>query len=144
MKEEHLSEIIRDFGEEKHSRIIASTVNDYRQKNTINTTTQLSKIINDAVGNFYKKQKGAHIHPATRTFQAIRVFVNNEFEELYALLISICDYIKLGGRIAILTFHSLEDRIVKNIFDHLTGYSLQSQGMNQKLKIKPIIIYISR
>ncbi|MEC8496632.1 MAG: 16S rRNA (cytosine(1402)-N(4))-methyltransferase RsmH [Pseudomonadota bacterium] len=123
MKEEHLSEIISDFGEEKYSRIIASRINDYRQKNTIKTTTQLSKIINDAVGNFYKKQKGAHIHPATRTFQAIRVFVNNEFEELYTLLIGICDYIKIGGRIAIITFHSIEDRIVKNIFDHLTGCS---------------------
>ena len=109
MKEEHLSEIISDFGEEKYSRIIASRINDYRQKNTINTTTQLSDIINDSVGNFYKKQKGTHIHPATRTFQAIRVFVNNEFEELYALLMGICDYIKLGGRIAIITFHSLED-----------------------------------
>ena len=123
MKVEHLSEIIKDFGEERYSKIIAKKIDDYRKINTINTTTQLSKIIDDAVGNFYKKQRGMHIHPATRTFQAIRVFVNNEFEEIYTLLMGICDYIKLGGRIAVITFHSLEDRIIKNIFDHLTGYS---------------------
>tara|TARA_B100001121_G_C18685351_1_gene620434 strand:+ start:808 stop:1845 length:1038 start_codon:yes stop_codon:yes gene_type:complete len=123
MKVEHLSEIIKDFGEERYSKIIAKKIDDYRKINTINTTTQLSKIIDDAVGNFYKKQRGMHIHPATRTFQAIRVFVNNEFEEIYTLLMGICDYIRLGGRIAVITFHSLEDRIIKNIFDHLTGYS---------------------
>ncbi len=123
MKVEHLSEIIKDFGEERYSKIIAKKIDDYRKINTINTTTQLSKIIDDAVGNFYKKQRGMHIHPATRTFQAIRVFVNNEFEEIYTLLMGICNYIRLGGRIAVITFHSLEDRIIKNIFDHLTGYS---------------------
>jgi len=123
MKVEHLSEIIKDFGEERYSKIIAKKIDDYRKIDTINTTTQLSKIIDDAVGNFYKKQRGMHIHPATRTFQAIRIFVNNEFEEIYTLLIGICDYIRLGGRIAVITFHSLEDRIIKNIFDHLTGYS---------------------
>ncbi len=134
MKEEHLSEIIRDFGEERYSRIIANKISDYRQKNTINTTTELSKIIDDAVGNFYKKQKGAHIHPATRTFQAIRVFVNNEFEEIYTLLMGVCDYIKLGGRIAVITFHSLEDRIVKNIFDHLTGYGSSKSRYEPKIE----------
>ena len=118
MKIEHLSEIIRDFGEERYSKVIAKKINDYREKKTINTTTELSKIIEDAVGNYYKRQRGTHIHPSTRTFQAIRVFVNNEFDELYTLLSRVCDRIKLGGRIAVITFHSLEDRIVKNIFDH--------------------------
>ena len=121
MKIEHLSEIIRDFGEERYSKVIAKKINDYREKKTINTTTELSKIIEDAVGNYYKRQRGTHIHPSTRTFQAIRVFVNNEFDELYTLLCRVCNRIKFGGRIAVITFHSLEDRIVKNIFDHLTG-----------------------
>ena len=111
MKIEHLSEIIRDFGEERYSKVIAKKINDYREKKTINTTTELSKIIEDAVGNYYKRQRGTHIHPSTRTFQAIRVFVNNEFDELYTLLSRVCDRIKFGGRIAVITFHSLEDRL---------------------------------
>ena len=134
MKEEHLSEIIKDFGEERYSRVIAKKINEYRKKNTINTTTQLSNIIDDAVGNLYKKQKGKHIHPATRTFQAVRIFVNNELEEIYTLLMGVCDYIKPGGRMAVITFHSLEDRIVKNIFDHLTGYSSSKSRYEPKLE----------
>ncbi len=134
MRIEHLAEIIRDFGEEKYSKIIVNAIDAHRKRTTINTTTQLSKIIEDAVGNFYKKQKGMHIHPATRTFQAIRVFVNNEFEEIYTLLLSICDYIKFGGRIVVITFHSIEDRIVKNIFDNLTGNSFSKSRYEPSTK----------
>lgn len=120
LKEIHLAEIIRDFGEERHARLVARRICEYRESKKIETTLELTKIIENTIGNFYKKQPGKSIHPATRTFQAIRILVNNEMQEIINLLSNLTNYLNQGGRVVVITFHSIEDRIVKNIFTHLT------------------------
>lgn len=124
LKEIQLAEIIKDFGEERHARLVARRICEYRESKKIETTLELAKIIENTIGNFYKKQPGKSIHPATRTFQAIRILVNNEMLEIINLLSNLTNYLNQGGRVVVITFHSIEDRIVKNIFTHLTKSTL--------------------
>ena len=116
--QEMLADIIRDYGEERHARRIAKYICSFREKEEINSTTQLASIIVNSVGKFYAKQK---IHPAQRTFQAIRIFVNDELEAIAEALRKIIFYLTPGSRICVISFHSLEDRIVKNIFKEEAG-----------------------
>jgi 16S rRNA (cytosine1402-N4)-methyltransferase len=116
-KEDKLSEIIEKFGEERFHNRIARFIKDARQRKPIETTGELAAIVTRAVGYKYRNLK---IHPATRTFQAIRIYVNDELGALEEALKSAIFWLKTGGRIAVISFHSLEDRIVKNIFK---GYS---------------------
>jgi 16S rRNA (cytosine1402-N4)-methyltransferase len=108
--EKSLAELIFRFGEDRASRRIASFIAEYRQRRPITTTGQLAVIVAKAVGG-----KG-RIHPATRTFQALRIAVNNELDNLQKLLDSAPELLKKDGFIAIISFHSLEDRIVKSNF----------------------------
>jgi len=110
--EKSLAELIFRFGEERASRRIASFIVEHRKRQPITTTGQLAMIIAKAIG---KSEKG-RIHPATQTFQALRIAVNNELDNLQKLLDSAPKLLKKGGHIAIISFHSLEDRIVKNNF----------------------------
>ena len=109
---EELYRIIRDYGEEKYASSIARNIVKKREEKKIETTLELVDIIRSSmpvkatIGN----------HPARRTFQAIRIEVNNELEVLKIALESALKMIKVGGRISVITFHSLEDRIVKEIF----------------------------
>lgn len=115
-EEEKLAKIIYEYGEEKWAKRIAQFISEERKANEIKTTFQLVSIIKKAI------PKGARLegaHPAKRTFQAIRIEVNKELEILKNTIISMVNYLNKGGRIAIITFHSLEDRIVKNIFKEL-------------------------
>lgn len=108
--EEKLANIIYNFGEEHASRRIAKAICQMRKKTRIITTAQLANLIEQTLGRRGK------IHPATRTFQALRIEVNRELESLEAALQQSLQLLAPGGIVAVITFHSLEDRIVKNFF----------------------------
>jgi len=110
MREEDLANVIYEFGEERRSRRIARAIVRARP---IRTTAHLAQVISAALRSM---NTGAHqrIHPATTTFQAIRIFVNRELEDLQALMDAAPDVLKKGGRLVVISFHSLEDRIVKD------------------------------
>jgi 16S rRNA (cytosine1402-N4)-methyltransferase len=109
--EAELSDIIYRFGEERHSRSIARAIVAARDEAPIATTRALANLVAAVV-----RAKGGDIHPATRTFQALRIFVNEELDELQQALHAAERVLKPGGRLAVVSFHSLEDRIVKNFF----------------------------
>lgn len=115
--EEELARIIYEYGEEKFSRKIARNICEYRKNEKIDTTGKLVKIIEKSVPKFGKNQG----HPAKRTFQAIRIEVNNEIEPLYNTIVDSIDCLKSGGRLCVIAFHSLEDRAVKNAFVNCEG-----------------------
>ena len=108
--EEELAKIIYEYGEERYSKQIAKNICEYRNNQEIHTTKQLSEIIEKSIPK--SKQKDGH--PAKRTFQAIRIEVNNEIKPLYNTVKDCIDCLKRDGRLCIITFHSLEDRVVKN------------------------------
>lgn len=112
-KEDKLAKIIYEYGEEKFSRQIAKKICEVRRNAQIQTTKQLVQIIENAIPEFAKHKEG---HPAKRTFQAIRIEVNNEIEPLYNTVINSIRALNSGGRLCIITFHSLEDRAVKNAY----------------------------
>ncbi len=109
---EQLSKIIFEFGEEKFSRSIASKIVKQRENAPIKTTLELAEIIKESVPAKVRREK----NPCKKTFQAIRIAVNNEFEHLSTGLDKAFSVLKPGGRLAVITFHSLEDRIVKQRF----------------------------
>ncbi len=109
MEYEELAQIIYDYGEERHSRRIARAIVAEREKTELNSTIQLAAIIKSA----YPGQHARGIHPARRTFQALRIYVNDELGALEAGLVAAKTILKDGGRLALISFHSLEDRIVK-------------------------------
>jgi 16S rRNA (cytosine1402-N4)-methyltransferase len=116
LSEEELSNIIRDYGEERYHRAIARALVHHRP---IKTTGQLAKIV---AGSIYGASSRAHsavprtLHPATRTFQALRIAVNDELNSLKKFVSTAIDLLSPGARLAIISFHSLEDRIVKQMF----------------------------
>lgn len=110
VSEEELANVLWQYGEEKFSRRIARAIVDARQATPITTTVQLAKIIAQAVP---KTKDTFEKHPATRSFQAIRIVVNQELTELEQGLTQALDALQAGGRLAVISFHSLEDRIVK-------------------------------
>ena len=109
-EEEKLADVIYQYGEERFSRRIAKNICIARKEKTIETTKQLVEIIEKSIPK--SKQKDGH--PAKRTFQAIRIEVNNEIKPLYNTVMDCIDCLKPQGRLCIITFHSLEDRAVKN------------------------------
>ena len=117
-KEEELARIIYEYGEEKFSRQIAKKICEERNKRKIETTKELVEIIEKAIPQFAKNKEG---HPAKRTFQAIRIEVNNEIQPLYDTVINSIKALNSGGRLCIITFHSLEDRAVKNAYTDALG-----------------------
>ncbi len=114
--EENLAKIIFKYGEEKFSRSIARNIVKAREEKNIETTSELVDIISNSVPASYKKKK----HPARKTFQAIRMEVNKELESIEIAIADLFEILHINGRIAVITFHSLEDRIVKNIFKEFT------------------------
>jgi len=111
--EEEIAKIIRQYGEEKFSRQIAKKIIERRKIKPIITSRQLTEIIKEATPFWYHNRK---IHPATKTFQALRIAVNDELVNLNIFLPSALNVLTPGGRLVIISFHSLEDRIVKNFF----------------------------
>lgn len=114
--EEKLLEIIKELGEERFPGRIARIIVESRQKEPIKTSLQLARIIRSALPRNYEQGR---IDPATRTFQALRIYVNGELENIKKVLGGLEEIVKSGGRVAIISFHSLEDRIVKNMFRDL-------------------------
>lgn len=108
-----LYRVIRDYGEDKFAKNIAKHIVAQRGKGPIETTGQLTEIIRGAIPMKYQKKSG---HPAKRTFQAIRIELNRELEVLRDTLDDMIELLNPGGRLCIITFHSLEDRIVKSAF----------------------------
>lgn len=115
-KEESIADILWGYGGERFSRRIAKAIVDARHHKKIETTFELVEIIKKAVPIFYQKRK---THPATKTFQALRITVNNEIENLKITLEKSFNLLNHNGRIAVVTFHSLEDKVVKNFFRDL-------------------------
>jgi 16S rRNA (cytosine1402-N4)-methyltransferase len=109
-----LEELLHTYGEERFARKIAQRIVERRVERPIKTTFELVEVIKGAVWSGSRRQRG--IHPATRTFQALRIAVNQELENLRMGLQAAVPLLKEGGKIAIISFHSLEDRIVKNFF----------------------------
>jgi len=116
--QDELEKIIRFYGEEKMAARIARAISKKRQQSPIETTTELAAIIASCMPAKLKWQK---IHPATRTFQAIRIAVNNELDNIRPAIDAAAESLKPGGRLCVISFHSLEDRIVKNEIRFLGG-----------------------
>ena len=115
--EKDLANIIYEYGEERYSKQIAKNICKYRNEKTINTTKELVEIIEKSI----PKSKQNDGHPAKRTFQAIRIEVNNEIKPLYNTVMDSIEVLKPHGRLCIITFHSLEDRAVKNAYIDAKG-----------------------
>jgi 16S rRNA (cytosine1402-N4)-methyltransferase len=109
--EKEIADVLWRFGEERFSRRIARKIVEYRQQEPINDTDTLVSIIKDCVPAGKEKK-----HPATRSFQAIRMRINHELENVELVLADIFDVLKIGGRLLVISFHSLEDRLVKRFF----------------------------
>ena len=116
-KEEELANIIYEYGEERFSRKIAKNICEYRKEREITTTKELVDIIEKSIPK--KLQNDGH--PAKRTFQAIRIEVNNEIKPLYETVLNCIECLKSGGRLVIITFHSIEDRAVKKAMIEAKG-----------------------
>ena len=128
------------YGEEQNAKSIAKNIVTERQKGEIETTKQLVQIIESSVSTKYKFGK---IHPATKTFQALRIEVNGELDKLNNALMDMVDMLETGGRLCVITFHSLEDRIAKTVFNELATDCVCSKKLpvcvcNHKATIKLI------
>lgn len=139
--EGHLSNIFFKYGEERLSRVIAKKVVDIRKNREILTTLELVDIIKSAVGaNYFYKN-----HPERKIFQALRIEVNNELDVLESVLPEAIKLLKPGGRLSVITFHSLEDRIVKNIFKKYSEVDEIVKGMvDIPDEYKPLIKLVSK
>lgn len=125
-KEEELAKIIYDYGEERFSRQIAKNICIERKKQEITTTKQLVDIIEKSIPAKFRSKDS---HPAKRTFQAIRIEVNDEIKPLYQTVLNSIECLKPGGRLCIITFHSLEDRAVKNAYIDAEGKCICPPGL---------------
>lgn len=120
-----LARIFREYGEEKHAYKIAKKIEEQRNIKKIETTLELVDIIDKC----YPYKEKRNTHPAKKVFQAIRIEVNNELEELKVALDSSLELLNVGGRLVVITFHSLEDRIVKSLFKEKTEVPSLVRGM---------------
>ena len=138
---EDISRVLKIYGEEKYSYRIAKAIKKEIVENNLHTTIELSKVICDC----YPKSKFSKINPATRSFQAIRIYINKELQELEKILDDCLQIIEIGGRLVVISFHSLEDRIVKNFINkHSLGKKIISKlpvtNIQKNLKLKKIKI----
>jgi len=144
LSQSEIETILREYGEERYAKSIASVISE--RKNEIKTTIDLVGAVIEATPTWYQEGR---IHPATKTFQAFRIYVNQEFDHLKEILASLPELLKPGARIAIISFHSLEDRIVKEYFkEHATRSAMNKYAKSSetvegfRLKIvskKPIV-----
>jgi len=113
-----IARVLKVYGEEKFAKRIAWAIADSREENPITTTQELATIIDGAVP---KSKQDKNKHPATRSFQAIRIFINKELDVLQEVLDQVNDLLSVGGRLAVISFHSLEDRITKRFIKKMTS-----------------------
>ena len=135
--ERDIARVLFEYGEERHARRIARAIVRARQQQPVTRTTQLADII--AAANPSKERDR---HPATRSFQGIRIFINNELEELRAGLAAAFDCLRTGGRLLVISFHSLEDRIAKRFLRDLARYDpwprdvpVRAEDLQPRLKL---------
>ena len=128
--QKRIAEIIKQYGEERWANRIARKITETRVKMPIKTTTQLAEIVANAIP---RRNWPRHIHPATRTFQALRIVVNQELENLKQFLNQVLSLLAPKGRVVIISFHSLEDRLVKNAFRNWA-----KEGKVELLTKKPV------
>ncbi len=126
-----IEKIIRDYGQERFAAQIAKNIINFRQVEPIKTTFQLVEVIKKSIPVYAKKRK---IHPATKTFQALRIAVNNELDNLQKALPQAVEILRKGGRVVVISFHSLEDWIVKNFYKEMF-----KKGLLKILTKKPIV-----
>lgn len=136
--ENDIARVLKVFGEERFSRRIARAIVEIRQASPLRTTRQLAALIEAAV-----PMREKHKHPATRSFQAIRIFINGELDEITAVLEQVIDVLAPQGRMAVISFHSLEDRIVKRfIRDEYRGEPPPEEfplaGMDYVPRLRPV------
>jgi 16S rRNA (cytosine1402-N4)-methyltransferase len=137
--EKELADIIYIFGEERHSRAVARAIVAARKEAPVTTTRGLADIVARVV-----RSKPGEIHPATRTFQALRIFVNQELDELQLALIAAERVLKPGGRLVVVSFHSLEDRIVKNFMTERAGRGGGSRHQPEIAQVSPSFVILTR
>lgn len=132
-----IATVIKTLGEERYGKRIARAIVETREHTPILTTRQLAELVDKASPSREKNK-----HPATRTFQAIRIYINNELEDLKVALEKALDVLAVGGRLAVISFHSLEDRIVKRFFrDEAKGddlppdFPIRADELNPRVKI---------
>ena len=128
--QEELERVIRDYGEERWARRIALKIVEARRISTLNTTAELAELVANTIPRKFHPRR---IHPATRTFQAIRMEVNNELGCLENLLESIPSILEPGGRVVVISFHSLEDRLVKRAFREM-----EDRGLGRRITKRPL------
>lgn len=136
--EAEIARVLWEYGEERQSRRIARRIVEQRQQHPITDTATLAALIEQVI-----PRRGNPKHPATRSFQAIRIHVNHELEQLQAFLGSALRILAIGGRLLIISFHSLEDRLVKRFFKQQStpapvprGLPLRDDQMNSQLRLK--------
>lgn len=135
-EETDIAAVLKEYGEERFARRIAAAIVRERQETPITTTTQLAEIVKQANPRWEFR-----IHPATRSFQAVRIFINSELDELKSVLDQCLELLGIGGRLVVISFHSLEDRIVKRFMQkHIKGddfpvdLPIKQAALNPKLR----------
>jgi 16S rRNA (cytosine1402-N4)-methyltransferase len=141
---EALGDAIAELGEERHARKIARLVKEAVREDRVHTTTELAALVAQAIP--LAEQRRSKIHPATRTFQALRIAVNAELDQLAALLEVFPELLAPGGRCAIISFHSLEDRLVKHRFRDLAWTTSLPRGLAEKAgeRVEPVCELVTR
>lgn len=130
LNEDELAEIIKRYSDERFSGRIARAIKEYEKTTPLETSSQLAEVIKQSVPKSYERGR---LHPATRVFMALRIYANQELENLERILKNLHRILKPGGRAAIISFHSLEDRLVKNEFRNLA-----KMGKARLINKKPI------
>jgi len=135
--EADIAQVLKEYGEERFSRRIAAAIVADRNEQPITSTARLAKVVSEANPKWEK-----HKHPATRSFQAIRIKVNRELEDLQDLLAGSRDMLRVGGRLVVISFHSLEDRLVKRYMRDMArgdvipaGVPVRDSALNRRMKI---------
>ncbi|MEM6580325.1 MAG: 16S rRNA (cytosine(1402)-N(4))-methyltransferase RsmH [Pseudomonadota bacterium] len=134
---DEIAGVLRDYGEERFAKRIAAAIVVAREDQAIESTAQLAKIVSEANPKWER-----HKHPATRAFQAIRIKVNQELEDLKDLLARVLDLMRIGGRLVVISFHSLEDRVVKRYMRDMArgeqfpaGVPVKEQDLHRRLRL---------
>lgn len=134
--EKELGQLFREYGEERHWKKAAKAIVNERKKQSIQTTKQLADLLWRVLGF----QRKGRLHPATLVFQALRIAVNRELESLHSGLSKAIQFLSKGGRMGVVSFHSLEDRIVKNIFRTAAHWSAEGRAPFLKLLTKKPLV----
>ena len=132
-----IAQVLKEYGEERFSRRIAAAIVAAREEHLITSTARLAQVVSEANPRWEK-----HKHPATRAFQAIRIKVNNELLDLQELLAAALDMLRIGGRLVVISFHSLEDRLVKRYMRDMArgeqfpvGVPVRDSAINRRMKL---------